>query len=160
MVSQLMEKYITDMQTFLPFSNFEQCAATLDKKRCFKQVVEAAQIIKTLIGQSTAWKNHPVMKQWTGYVNCLSYYHNVFYNYCKTVYDIQFVKSHTLCIDLSTTIVYPRWFSDERIFYSHRCRLLAKAIFTKNVELLAKLTKQGITQENHDINTPYFWVTS
>lgn len=148
------------MQTFLPFSNFEQCAATLDKKRCFKQVVESAQIVKTLIGQSNAWKNHPAVRQWVGYTNCLSYYHNIFYNYCKTVYNINFVKSHLLCVDLSRDIVYPRWFSDERIFYSHRCRLLAKAISTNNNELLNKLNKQGITQINHDINVPYFWGVS
>ena len=34
------------MQTFLPYENFLESAKVLDKKRCWKQVVEANQIIE------------------------------------------------------------------------------------------------------------------
>ena len=33
------------MQTFLPYPDFQRSAAVLDKKRCWKQVVETKQII-------------------------------------------------------------------------------------------------------------------
>jgi hypothetical protein len=54
------------MQTFLPYSNYEECAEILDSKRLNKQILEAYQILKVLSGQSPsgAWRNHPAVLMW------------------------------------------------------------------------------------------------
>lgn len=62
------------MQTFLPCFSFQQSAASLDDKRLGKQRVEAKQILLTLAKGSGAWTNHPAVKMWRGYKDCLSDY--------------------------------------------------------------------------------------
>lgn len=54
------------MQTFLPFSDYEQVAETLDNKRLNKQILEGYQILKILSGasESGAWRNHPAVLMW------------------------------------------------------------------------------------------------
>ena len=52
------------MQTFLPYSNFEQSAKSLDYRRLGKQRVETLQILKALSGQSKGWTNHPATRMW------------------------------------------------------------------------------------------------
>ena len=65
------------MQTFLPFASFEESAKVLDKKRLFKQVVEARQIISCLEGEgSLRWANHPAVRMWRGYEEALKQYFN------------------------------------------------------------------------------------
>lgn len=80
------------MQTFLPYSNFQQSAACLDNKRLGKQRVECLQILQTLAKgpeqyfdavtrtwlpyepgmtkvstvRKTPWYNHPAVKMWRG----------------------------------------------------------------------------------------------
>lgn len=92
------------MQTFLPYSDFRKSAESLDKKRCWKQVVEAKQIIDVLeqlsknepnnfIGDSLkrkriAWENHPAVKMWIGYNDLLKHYYNVFLDYCINQHKI------------------------------------------------------------------------
>lgn len=67
------------VNTFLPYPSFEQCAKCLDYKRLGKQRVEALQILnvceKVKRGEKkVAWSNHPVVKMWLGYEECLKYY--------------------------------------------------------------------------------------
>ena len=76
------------MQTFLPYPDFRKCAEVLDKRRCFKQVVEASQIIDCLEGKKVGWKNHPAVKMWVGYENLLKHYYNVFLHHCLKVHKI------------------------------------------------------------------------
>ena len=59
------------MQTFLPYPDFQKTAQCLDNKRLGKQRVEARQIISTLEGKSNGWRNHPAVKMWKGYEDCL-----------------------------------------------------------------------------------------
>ena len=61
------------MQTFLPYSSFEQSASVLDRQRLGKQRVEAAQLIRGLLGTG-GWKNHPASKMWKGYERALAQY--------------------------------------------------------------------------------------
>jgi hypothetical protein len=51
------------MQTFLPYSDYEASAQTLDNKRLNKQILEGYQILKVLSGASPsgAWRNHPAV---------------------------------------------------------------------------------------------------
>lgn len=63
------------MNTFLPYANFQKSAHSLDYRRLGKQRVEAWQIYQCLTGQgSLRWKNHPAVRMWDGYENCLLLY--------------------------------------------------------------------------------------
>lgn len=55
------------MQSFLPYTDFRQCALVLDRQRLGKQRVECLQILNTLTGRSTGWQNHPAVRMWRGY---------------------------------------------------------------------------------------------
>ena len=61
------------MQTFLPYTSFRQSAASLDDVRLRKQILECEQIVNA-IERGTGWKNHPVTKQWTGFLDGLYSY--------------------------------------------------------------------------------------
>ena len=61
------------MQTFLPYPDFAQSAAVLDRGRLGKQRVEAKQIYLSLRGKG-AWVNHPAVKMWAGYEQALLEY--------------------------------------------------------------------------------------
>jgi hypothetical protein len=56
------------MQTFLPYEDFARSARVLDYRRLGEQRVEAYQILRVLLGQSTGpgWRNHPAVKMWQG----------------------------------------------------------------------------------------------
>lgn len=96
------------MNTFLPFDDFRKSAKCLDKKRCFKQVVETYQILNILDGKSVGWKNHPAVRMWVGYRDCLQYYYNVFYYYCAEVHKINFKKLPKPSL-LPKYMTYPKW---------------------------------------------------
>jgi hypothetical protein len=62
------------MQTFVPATNFSECARILDNRRLGKQRVEVYQILNTLSGKSKGWVNHPAVKMWQGYEQALILY--------------------------------------------------------------------------------------
>lgn len=62
------------MQTFLPYPSFTKSAEVLDNKRLGKQRVEAYQILRTNLGLSNGWKNHPACKMWKGHEYALAIY--------------------------------------------------------------------------------------
>lgn len=62
------------MQTFLPYSNFKETAECLDYRRLGKQRVECKQIISVLLGNTTAWSNHPVTLMWQDHKYALCTY--------------------------------------------------------------------------------------
>jgi hypothetical protein len=66
------------MQTFLPFSDYELIAETLDNKRLNKQILEGYQILKILSGasESGAWRNHPAVLMWKNSEHYLDEYIN------------------------------------------------------------------------------------
>lgn len=97
------------MQTFLPYPFFVECASVLDKKRCWKQVVEAKQILCVLRAESIPeeWKeskdyinqknlNHPAVQMWKGKEQFLKDYYNIFLHYCKYVHKINTKMSYLL----------------------------------------------------------------
>jgi predicted DNA-binding transcriptional regulator AlpA len=55
------------MQTFMPDSDYEGSAKSLDNKRLGKQRVEAFQILNALTGKSNGWVHHPATRMWRGY---------------------------------------------------------------------------------------------
>ena len=68
------------MQTFLPYTSFEDVARTLDRKRLGKQRVEGMQILNVLAkppNYTGAWVHHPAVKMWRGYEDALKQYVNI-----------------------------------------------------------------------------------
>lgn len=58
------------MQTFLPYSDFRECARILDNKRLNKQIIEAYQLYTGRVPQ----KNHPACLMWEKHKGALPMY--------------------------------------------------------------------------------------
>src|SRR5438270_6037946 len=56
------------MQTFLPYADFTASSVALDTSRLGKQRVETFQILRALTWPEYAWKNHPAVRMWRGFV--------------------------------------------------------------------------------------------
>lgn len=112
------------MQTFLPYANFTQSAMSIDKKRCFKQVVEARQVLNVLEGASNGWKNHPAVKMWVGHTEALKTYFNEFLAVSIAKHKIN-TKYEPLEINYSE-LTYPWWLDNEEFHRAMRSRLIEK----------------------------------
>jgi hypothetical protein len=62
------------MQTFLPYADFAASNHVLDDRRLGKQRVETYQILRALTFPRYAWKNHPAVRMWRGFVPALVTY--------------------------------------------------------------------------------------
>ncbi len=62
------------MQTFLPYSDFDETARALDRKRLGKQRVEVIQIVRALTRPGYGWASHPAVLMWKGYEEALGRY--------------------------------------------------------------------------------------
>lgn len=122
------------MQTFIPFSDFNESAASLDNKRLNKQLLEGRQIYQILAHNRTTggWVNHPAVKMWRNYDNALFNYLVAIKNECN-YRNIQTEKNWNAIIDLhesnwnrGTGIIMPPWLGDERVHLSHRQNLYNK----------------------------------
>lgn len=115
------------MQTFLPYESFALTAMCLDNKRLNKQITEALQIynanINFAFGIKSSWQNHPAVKMWRGYDNCLLMYRNILIaEWQKRGYS-----SHKIIALYSNDkIVWPPWLSREDFHLSHKSNLLRK----------------------------------
>lgn len=85
------------MQTFLPYVDFNKTMDCLDKRRCWKQVLEARQILATLGVKLTkasggpvkpSHVNHPIHKMWEGYEEVLMHYHDVALMFSKIKWSV------------------------------------------------------------------------
>lgn len=118
------------MQTFLPYPDFEQSAKCLDRARLGKQRIEVVQLLKTLLGISNGWKNHPACKMWKGYEAALAQYGlAICTEWISRGYRDQqraviegLIRDHGL-----TTVEMPHWLNDARIQDTHRSALIMKA---------------------------------
>lgn len=109
------------MNTFLPYSDFNKCAAVLDGKRLWKQVLEAESILKIIQGKSSGYKNHSIVRMWRNYSNALLYYRNcVLEEWMNRRLDNKPVLSY-----IKPNII-PHWLGDEKLHSSHRAALLFK----------------------------------
>jgi hypothetical protein len=117
-----VEEEHQEMQTFLPYPEFDRSAAVLDRQRLGKQRVEAYQIMRA-ITVGTGWSRHPIVKMWTGFEHALQLYSNAMieewirrgYRNSMETYDIS-----------GLTIAYPWWLGLKEFHSSHRAALLAK----------------------------------
>jgi hypothetical protein len=113
------------MQTFLPYADFIKSAKVLDKKRCWKQVVEAKQIIEILEGKSSKWENHPAVKMWEGHTLALKMYFDEFLWQCIHIHGIN-TKYDYLTNNIEFVILKPWWLGNEDFHRAMRSRLIEK----------------------------------
>lgn len=113
------------MQTFLPYPSFTNTARCLDYRRLGKQRVEAKQIIDILEGnsKSNAWKNHPAVLMWKGYIVALKAYYNAI---VSEWIDRGYKNTMPKFSLQNETIIYPEWFGKNEFHSSHRQTLLSK----------------------------------
>jgi hypothetical protein len=132
------------MQTFLPYKSFIRTARTLDYSRLGKQRLEAKQILDLVENKvNNKWINHPAVRMWMGYNQCLRRYYNTIVN--EWVNRGYKNNMPILPID-RIKFVKPSWLSDKRIQLSHRGNLLRK-----NPDYYNKFNW------NVDSHCPYFW---
>jgi hypothetical protein len=122
------------MQTFLPYSDFMQSAKVLDKKRCWKQVIEAKQIISILeaeidqppqnVSKAIKWANHPAVRMWEGSEDILKIYFNRFLDQCRSIHKIN-TKMKWYDIPQHTDDP-PWWLGNEDFHRAMRARLIEK----------------------------------
>lgn len=112
------------MQTFLPYSDFEESARVLDYRRLGKQRLEADQIYRAIM-HGGGWKNHPAVNMWRGYEAALLVYRDTMIReWIRRGYknSMPFLSAP----DLPPDLVYPWWLGMERFHASHRSNLLRK----------------------------------
>lgn len=116
-----------DMQTFLPYPNFRMTAETLDRKRLGKQRVETLQVLRTLAGITSGWRNHPAVKMWKGHEVQLADYGIAM---CDRWIELGYKDScRSQIIELQERFndpSMPEWWGDERVHLSHQSNLLRK----------------------------------
>lgn len=127
------------MQTFTPYSDFEETARVLDTKRLGKQRVEVIQIVRALTVPGYAWASHPAVLMWRGYEEALGRYGLII---CETWTKRGFGDScaATIKSDLAAAGVteirsysslaaedrLPPWLFDSALQRSHKSALVRK----------------------------------
>ena len=110
------------VNTFVIDSKTEVTARALDDRRLGKQRSEAVIIINVLSGKSHGWKNHPAVKSWIGHVEALK-------DYCNIIIS-EWVrrgkKNNMELYKIDENPIYPNWYTNSKIHYSHMARLKQK----------------------------------
>jgi hypothetical protein len=121
------------MQTFLPFPDFRQSAAALDRARLGKQRVEALQVLRALVIPEYGWQSHPAVRMWMGHVPALTMYGLAMVDEWTarggedTTRDrIMEFAPQAAHPDYAAKIQMPYWLGNPDFHVSHRSRLLAK----------------------------------
>ncbi len=117
------------MQTFLPYPDLRASCVVLDDRRLGKQRVETFQILRALTFETYAWRNHPAVRMWRGFVpglvrygreNCREWKRR---GYADTLADKFLDWSGGVEPDDPPL---PPWFGWEPLHRSHRFALLRK----------------------------------
>ena len=121
------------MQTFLPFPDFQQSAAVLDRERLGKQRVEALQILRALVIPEYGWQSHPAIRMWMGYVPALTMYGLAMVDEWTarggedtTRAKIMEFAPQAAHPDYAAKIPMPPWLGEPDLHLSHRSRLLPR----------------------------------
>jgi len=137
------------MQVFVPYPNPIQCAAALDFRRLNKQIFECKQIIKAIRGESTAWKNHPVVKMYRDHVYWLECYQHCLecYRSSQILYSSdhdEAAMDYEMAEEWSATaqVITPGFLTDEFTLH-HKVRL-----YTKEPEYYTQWSNLGTSEEN------------
>ncbi len=112
------------VNTFIPYSDFDECAKVLDNKRLGKQRVEAKQIIDIITGKSKGkgWVNHVVTKMWRGHEKALMLYYNaIVQEWIKRGF-----KNNMMLFEVKGRVVKPWFITNRSIRLSHQASLIRK----------------------------------
>lgn len=116
------------MQTFLPLPDFRDSLSTLDRQRLGKQRVEAYQILRSILGETKGWGNHPITRMWAPYPYALCEYGIIaceewmYRGYKDSMLDSFLYYRTTLA-----RREMPTWLGNHELHRSHRANLLRKA---------------------------------
>lgn len=110
------------MQTFLPYADFAETAACLDDRRLGKQRVEAYQILRTTLGYTSGWRNHPAVKMWRGYEDALRLYMNAMI----AEWVRRGFRNTMPLAEVSGEPEMPPWLGDPALHAGYRANLLRK----------------------------------
>ena len=121
------------MQTFLPYDDFSESAAVLDRQRLGKQRVECLQILNALCIEGYGWASHPAVLMWRGHERVLVRYAEAicdewtsrgYRDTCRV--KIAGRLEEFLTSGASSSDEAPSWLGDEDLHRSHRSNLLRK----------------------------------
>jgi Pyrimidine dimer DNA glycosylase len=135
----MVQGRLSIVQTFTPYSDFEESLRVLDVKRLGKQRVEVIQIVRALTVPGYAWSSHPAVLMWKGYEEALGRYgltacevwiERGFGDSCAATIaadlraaGIAEIRSYE---ELAANDALPAWLFDEALQLSHRSSLLRK----------------------------------
>jgi hypothetical protein len=115
------------MQTFLPYADFHKSAESLDYKRLGKQRVETYQILRSLLGESKGWANHPATKMWAGHEGALAAYGLVMsIEWVNRGYNDTMIPRFTDYLTQLNTFDLPSIIGNESFHLSHQSNLIRK----------------------------------
>ena len=117
------------MQTFLPYPDLRASCVVLDDRRLGKQRVETFQILRALTWPEYAWKNHPAVRMWRGFLPALVEYG---VENCREWTRRGYADSVAEQLvawtggEVPSGAPMPPWFGLEPLHLSHRSALLRK----------------------------------
>ena len=117
------------MQTFLPYPDLRASCVVLDDRRLGKQRVETFQILRALTWPEYAWKNHPAVRMWRGFLPALVEYG---VENCREWTRRGYADSVAEQLlgwtggEVPSGAPLPPWFGLEALHLSHRSALLRK----------------------------------
>ncbi len=115
------------MQTFLPLPNFTKTAKCLDRSRLGKQRVEVLQILRTLVGATSGWSNHPAVRMWRGHEGTLILYGcAICIEWKRRGYKDSCHDKIMQYADQYPIPTPPPWIGNKAFHASHRSNLLRK----------------------------------
>lgn len=114
------------MQTFLPYANFADSAACLDRQRLGKQRVEAKQILMTLEGKVRGWRSHPAVRMWQGYADVLALYGWTVCTEWRRRGYIDTLRPYFGERVPKQDFAVPAWLGNEEFHLAHRANLVRK----------------------------------
>lgn len=110
------------VNTFVPFTDIQACARSLDRLRLGKQRVEAYQLWRALKGLTKGWVNHPAAKMWAGHTCFLAMY-------CNAMIDEWVSRGYRNTMARLPHCKTPRppwWWGWDPVHMSHRASLNRK----------------------------------
>ncbi len=115
------------MIIFLPDQSYFECAKILDYKRLGKQRVEARWLLQELQKENSRFKNHPLYKMFDGYqYMVISYGIAICEEWLNRGYKDTLLNWFLDQDQENYDDSDPWWIFDERIYSSHRTKLITK----------------------------------
>ncbi|MFN2523243.1 MAG: MSMEG_6728 family protein [Mycobacteriales bacterium] len=114
------------MQTFVPYPDLRASCVALDDRRLGKQRVETFQILRALTWPTYAWKSHPAVTMWRGFVpGLVAYGLENCREWTRRGYSDS-VAPQLLAWGDGSYEQLPPWFGLEALHLSHRSALVRK----------------------------------